>query len=82
MTDIKTKIDAHTWYNLNDIFKYKMFSWVKSFSSVRTIVEKDGAAKNILSPNIKGEGRGTKYNFKGENIIKFITFDFKNETYK
>lgn len=68
----KAKIEIENWYTLQDIVKQKMFSWATSFWSVRKLVEFDGKHKNILQAKVTGNGRGKKYHFKGENIIKFI----------
>lgn len=72
MAEIQTKINPESWYNLNDIFRFKMFPWAKSFSSVRKFVDQDRLGTNLLKVNIIGDGKGKKYHFKGENIIKFI----------
>lgn len=68
-----TKIDPDGWYTMQDIVRDKMFPWASSFWSVRNLVALDGRNKRILKTNIKGTGRATKYHFKGENIIKFIS---------
>lgn len=66
------KIDPKRWYTLQDIVREGMFTWVSSFWSVRNFVKLDAQGKNVLKANITGTGRGKKYHFKGENIIKFI----------
>lgn len=72
-------IKSEDWYTLQDIVKEKMFvfpsqPWknASSFYSVRNIVNTDKKRENLLQANIEGKGRGKKYHFKGENIIKFI----------
>lgn len=65
-------IQNESWYTLQDIVKQKMFSWATSFWSVRKLVEFDSKHSNVLKATITGSGRGRKYHFKGENIIKFI----------
>lgn len=69
----KATIQPNSWYSLQDIVREKMIPWASSFSTIRRIVETDGANKNILKATISGEGRGKKYLFKGSNIINFIT---------
>lgn len=69
----KIKPKAEEWYSLQDVVRNKMFGWCpSSFWSVRNTVEMDARGKNILKPVITGTGRATKYQFKGENIIKFV----------
>lgn len=61
------------WYSLQMVVTNRMFGWCpSSFWSVRNTVEMDARCKNILKPVITGTGRATKYQFKGENIIKFV----------
>jgi hypothetical protein len=69
----KDKIKAGETYTMIDIVRGGMFPWAKSFWSVRNVVALDQRKTNILKPLIVGEGRATKYFFKGANIIKFIT---------
>jgi hypothetical protein len=66
------KIKPDEWYSLQDIVRNKMFPWAGSFWSVRNTVTSDRKGQNLLNANIQGEGRATKYHFKGANIIKFI----------
>lgn len=68
----KESINDDYWYNLKDIHKLRMIPWVSSIITLRKIVEKDIDNNNILKPVITGIGKGKKYSFKGENIIKFI----------
>ena len=68
----KEQIQNESWYTLQDIVRMKLFSWRSSFWSVRKAVVLDKKKSNILQPVITGRGRGKKYHFKGENIIKFI----------
>ena len=64
-------IEPNEYYTLADIVSAKIFYYT-SFSKVRTIVQQDGKTNNVLKPIINGRGRGKKYLFKGENIIKFV----------
>jgi len=68
----KAKIKNEGWYTLQDIVRAKMFPWAHSFWSVRNVVNLDKDKSNILKAAITGKGRGTKYHFKGSNIIKFV----------
>lgn len=76
MTKVATKkiikIEPSEWYSLQDIVRAGMFPWARSFWSVRNIVNLDRKNTNILRAMIAGTGRGTKYQFQGENIIQFI----------
>lgn len=65
------KIMPNLYYTLADIVGFNLLYYT-SFSKVRSIVEKDRATNNILNPIVSGVGRGKKYLFKGENIIKFV----------
>lgn len=67
-----TKIESKEWYTLSDIVTGGMFPWVSSFWSVRNVVKLDAKNKNVLNAIVTGRGRGKKYRFKGENIIKFV----------
>ena len=66
------KIEPNEWYTLSDVVRHNFFPWANSFSSVRGVVRADASKKNILKCTVQGEGRGTKYHFKGSNIIKFV----------
>jgi len=65
-------IKADEWYTMQDIVSGKFFAWANTFWSVRKVVASDLKNKNILKAIITGKGRATKYQFKGENILKFI----------
>ncbi len=68
------KIKDNQWYTLQDIVKGQFFIWTTHTTwSVRKVVASDQKQKNILKPVITGKGTNTKYRFKGENIIKFVT---------
>lgn len=78
MSKIKS-IKGEEYYTLQDIVKKKLFEfpampWINAstFWSVRKIVQADLKGRNILDAKIVGSGRGTKYHFKGDNIINFI----------
>lgn len=69
----QVKIKPEEWYSMQDIVRCKMFPWATSFWSVRKVVKWDLEKNNILKAIITGAGTTTKYQFKGSNIIKFIT---------
>ena len=69
----KVKIQENEYYTMQDVVLGRFFPWATSFWSVRKIVTSDLKHQNILKPIITGKKRGTKYQFKGINIIKFIT---------
>lgn len=66
------KIDPQAWYTMQDIVKGRMFPWARHVSTVRNITIQDRKKKNILKASITGKKTGTKYLFRGENILKFI----------
>lgn len=66
------KIEPKEWYSLQDIVTQKMMPWSSSFKAVRKIVTRDKENSDILRAQITGDGRATKYQIQGENIIKFI----------
>jgi len=68
----QVKIEPSKWYTMQDIVRDKHFPWAGTFWLVRKVVALDKKGKNILKAQITGEGRGLKYHFKGENIIKFV----------
>lgn len=65
-------IKPDAWYTMQDVVRENMFPWARSFWSVRNTVALDRKGKNLLKAIIQGDGRGTKYHFKGENIIQFV----------
>lgn len=67
-----TKINPQEWYSLNSLTTKSMFPWASSYNTIKKIVLNDVKGKNILKPVINGAGSGTKYRFKGSNIINFI----------
>lgn len=66
------KVQAEEWYSMQDILKGRLFPWCNSLWTIRNWVQSDIDGRNILKTMVTGEGRGTKYQVKGENIIKFI----------
>lgn len=70
--ELKSKIEANEWYTMQDLVKGRVFPWATSFWAVRNLVALDSRKKKVLAPVVTGTGRGTKYHFKGSNIIKFV----------
>jgi len=67
----ETKIDPQAWYTLRDIVQHAMFPWLPSYWSVQKAVTEKKIA-SILKPVVRGKGTNVRYQFKGENILKFI----------
>lgn len=73
MSTTKTKISPERWYSLSDLVEQDMFPWCGiDIRRYRKIAE-NGIAKKYLKPLIAGKGKTTRYRFKGENIISFIS---------
>lgn len=66
-----TKINPLGWYTLQDIVQMKAFPWLPSYWSVRKAITTPKVTK-VLQPVVRGKGKNVRYQFKGENIIKFI----------
>ena len=69
---MKETIKPEEWYTLIDVWNKRMIPWAKSRWMVKAIVDRDAKSEKVLNPSITGTGRGTKYHFKGSNIINFI----------
>ncbi len=67
----ETKIVPSKYYTLVDLVSFRLFHYT-SLTKIREIVAQDRTTANILNPIVTGRGRGKKYLFKGENIIKFV----------
>lgn len=68
-----TNIDKETYYPLNQIFKMKVFPWIKSYVTLRNMVLKDmknGGTR--FKAILTGEGEGSRYQIKGEHLIALI----------
>lgn len=67
------EIKANEWYTLFDLVRIKAFPFCGSdVRTYRKVVQTDGKSQNCLRPIISGTGKGQRYRFKGENILKFI----------
>ena len=73
VSNTKTAIDPERWYHLSELARMGAFPWIRS-NDQRTYartVARDQQAQDILRTMNQGNGRGTRYKMKGENIIKF-----------
>lgn len=66
------KVVAEQWYSMQDLLRDNVFPWCHSLFAVRNFVLWDIKNHNMMKTMVTGTGRGTKYNIKGANIIKFI----------
>lgn len=69
---MKTTIESDKFYALAELAHMRAIPWLRQYKSYRRILEADRGKKNILKVMIRGEGRGTKYVIKGENVKKLI----------
>ena len=68
----KQAIEPQRWYTLQEIVEQRMLPWIQpSYWSVRRVVL-SARAKKVLRPVTMGKGTNVRYQFKGENIVKFI----------
>lgn len=69
----KKKIETETWYSLLELVDVGAFPWIgKDVRVYKQAIVKDLKGKNHLKTIVSGTGKGTRYRFKGENVIKFI----------
>ena len=73
-------IDPNKYYNLNQIYKFGYFPWLKSLSSVRRWVEKDQRQGNLLKTIVVGYKTGKRYVIKGSDLNIFLD-KIKDNTY-
>lgn len=68
----KQDILPNEWYSLTYLARQKVFPWLGAdIRTYRSFVTKESKGKNLLKGVIIGDGRLKRYQFKGENIIKF-----------
>lgn len=80
MTKIKmngVEIDSQKTYNFKFIVDNILFG-VSQLSSVKDKVLKDKCRGNALRADFSGEGKGTQWFIKGNNLIKYLVSK-KNE---
>lgn len=69
----KIQIKPSEYYTLFDLVRMNAFPFCGTdVRTYRKIVQTDSKSKNCLRPILSGEGRGQRYQFKGENIISFV----------
>lgn len=66
------KLEPNEWYSLMDLVALKAIPWAQSYWSIKKLIDKKENQK-ALKVLIQGTGKNTKYHFKGENIINFIS---------
>lgn len=66
------QIDPEKYYTANEIFTNAFCAWCKSMVTLVKWIERDMNSQNVLGTQKNGEGTGTRYLIKGENLIKFI----------
>lgn len=65
------KINPDTWYTLTELVSNNYFPWCgKGIRRYRRFIFADMQGQNYLKGLVLGQGRTTRYSFKGENIIK------------
>lgn len=66
-------IDPEKWYTLTDLVEQKLFPWCgEDIRNYRKMVLADKNSDNILRTVVVGRGKGSRYQFKGSSVIKFI----------
>ena len=67
------KINPNKYYSLRQIFKLEIFTWIKSFTTLRRLVRRDiEKDTNLFKAIIVGQGRGTRYKIKGQILIDVL----------
>lgn len=65
-------IEPDKMYTASEILENKFFSWINSYATLSKWIEQDRTNWKILNAVKNGEGPGTRYYIKGQNIIDFI----------
>ncbi|KKP97220.1 MAG: hypothetical protein UR99_C0017G0003 [Candidatus Moranbacteria bacterium GW2011_GWD2_36_12] len=63
------EIENEKEYSLYGLLKLNAFPWIRSYNSYLKLVLIE---REALCVKIFGEGNGTTYRIKGENLIKFL----------
>jgi hypothetical protein len=71
------EIKKEKQYSLYELLRSNAFPWIKSYNSYLKLALTE---KENLGLLIFGEGKGTNYRIKGENLIKFLSL--KAKTYE
>lgn len=68
------QINPNEYYNLHAIFKMQLLPWIKSFATLKNLVDQDIEKYNGQKfKAIKtGSNQGTRYKIKGEHLIELI----------
>ncbi len=67
------KIDPKKWYSLSDLVEGNLFPWCNGdIRRYRHLVNADKRNKDHLKTMIIGDGKGKRYQMKGQNIINFL----------
>ena len=66
-------IEPEKYYSLHSIFKMKALPWIKSFVTLKKIVEQDMKKGGDKFKAIKtGQNQGTRYLILGSNLTELI----------
>ena len=68
------EINTEKYYTLQEVYKFNILKWFKSYSTLKRWVKKDiEKHDNKLFKVIKhGKGVGTRYLIKGETLLEII----------
>ena len=67
-------IEPNKYYSLHSIFKMNALPWIKTFATLKKLVEQDMKKGGDKFKAIKtGQNQGTRYLIKGSNLIDLIT---------
>lgn len=70
---VKAKLEAARWYTLTELAALDAFPWCGGdVRRYKKTVLADREHDNVLKANVTGTGKATRYQLKGENIIRFI----------
>lgn len=59
-------------YGITELARTGVFWWIKDHRAYRNTILTDRNWENILEADMKGEGKGKRYEIKGRNISRFI----------
>ena len=67
------EIDPSKEYTLYHLVKIGVFPWVRGYRKYHQVVMADGLGKNVLkAEKVKRGGRGMQYKIKGENLMRYL----------
>jgi len=67
---MKKQIEPNTMYSLRALLELNAWPWASSYTTYRSIVDRDRESENLLAANISGEGKGTRIFIKGANALR------------